>query len=128
VSDTCLKYQTFQDIGLSTWPSLFRGIVHTFSEMRLFYRTFLAFDRRGKFLALALHFMKFTLYLLFLFIIDLEILLKSFFCLLPLRIIFLEVLAKVNKMDLNFEISLSDVFLFGFEVLLMPKNDVGVTF
>lgn len=67
------------------------------------------------------------MYLFFLFIVDLQILLEPLLSLLPLGIILLEILAKIDEMDLYLQIPLSNVFLLGLEVLLVSGYEDGLT-
>jgi hypothetical protein len=72
--------------------------------------------------AQGLNHIKTTLYFILFFVEDLEVLLESFLCFLAFGVVLLQILAKVNKMDLYFEIPFSDVFLFGLEVFLVPVD------
>ena len=87
--------------------------------MIFFYRIFIVFGRLQIFLIRVLSGICFTLDLLLFFIENFHILLESFFCFLPFGIIFLEILAKINQMYLDFKISFSDIVFLCFEVLLV---------
>jgi hypothetical protein len=63
------------------------------------------------------------MYFLFLLVVDLQVLLESLLRLLTLRIILLQILAKVDQMDLDLEVALADVLLLRFEVFLVSKDD-----
>lgn len=93
--------------------------------MRLFYRSVLVFGRPRRSPAPVLHRSSCTLYLLFLFVEHLEVLLESLLCLLSLRIVLLQVLAKIDEVDLDLEIPLADVLLLGLEVLLVSEWGLG---
>lgn len=87
--------------------------------MLLFYRTFLVSHRQVRSPAPTLHIPIFTLNFIFFFVIDLEVLFEAFLCLLAFRIVLLQILAKVDEVDLDLKVTFADIFLFGFEVLLV---------
>ena len=60
-----------------------------------------------------------TIDLVLFLVVDVQILFEPFLSFLPFGIILLQVLAKVDEMDLDFEITLADVVLLGFEVLFV---------
>jgi len=90
---------------------------------QLFDRTSPAFGKREQSTALGLNGVLSTLYFLFLLVVDLQVLLESLLRLLTLRIILLQILAKVDQMDLDLEVALADVLLLRFEVFLVSKDD-----
>lgn len=122
-SDTCLEYQTFRGIDPNTWLSLFPGIARTSWVRQLFYRTFPVFGKREQSTAPGLNDVLSTLDFLLLLVVDLQVLLESLLCLLTLRIILLQILAKVDQMYLDLEVTLADVLLLRLEVLLMSKDE-----
>lgn len=79
-------------------------------------------------LATNLYYNMLTLNLIFFFIEDLQILLESLFCFFPLGIILLQILAKIDEMNLYLKISFSYFFFFRFEVLLMSMINDFSTF
>ena len=60
--------------------------------------------------------------LLLFFIEDFHILFESFFCFLPFGIVFLEILAEIDEMDLDLKISFPDIVLLCLKVLLVSGS------
>lgn len=121
VFDTYLECLTFQGIDLNKLTSLFQDIVRIFSKKIFFYQIFIVFDKLQQSPAPILYKLISTFYLILFFVVYVHILLEPLLSFFSFRVIFLEILAKVNQMDLNFQISFADIVFFRFEILLMSE-------